>query len=175
MNTKYIIFLSFFWDIHKEFYSRKHQHIGILIQVEWSLANAKAGVGDGQGGLVCLVSMGSQRVRHDWATELNWKVTYFVYLMRGAYSLEKTLMLGKIEGRRRRRWQKMRWLDRITHSMDMSLNKLQEMVKDREVWHAAVHEISKSQTRLSEWTTNNYSVGALSCIICNCLCLKMML
>ena len=86
---------------------------------------------------------------------LKLKLQHFGHLMGRTDSLGKTLMLGKIEVKRRRGWQRMRWLDGITDSMDMSLNKLQGMVRDRKAWHTAVHEVTKSWKRLSDWTTSS--------------------
>ena len=91
---------------------------------------------------------GNQPLNIHWK-DLMLKLQYFGHLMQTADSVEKTLMLGKIECKRRRGWQRMRWLNSIIHSMDMNLNKLQEIVKDREAWRAAVHGVTKSQTELS--------------------------
>ena len=106
----------------------------------------------------------NQEINPEYSLErlmLKLKLQYTSHLMWRANSLEKTLMLGKIDGRRRSRQQRMRWLNNITDAMDMSLSKLWKIVKDREAWHATVHGVTKNQTWLSNWTTTMKSIGIL--------------
>ena len=107
-----------------------------------------------------------KEINHEYSLQwlmLKLKLQYFGHLMWITDSLEKTLMLGKIEGRKKRGQQRMRWLDGTFYSMDMSLSKFREIVKGREAWHATVHGVTKSQTWLSDWTTTATTIGITVC------------
>ena len=118
-------------------------------------------------------SKGDQSWMFFGRTDAKAETPDFGYLMQRVDSLEKTLMLGGIGGRRRRGWQRMRWLDGITDSMDVSLSELREMVMDREAWLAVIHGVTKSRTRRSNWTELNWTRGHINdSLKGNCWCVE---